>query len=410
MSDWSTIDGLETFTTAYAPAKVVRDHTINILINGKAQGAEFIDAFGRSAYTPRETFGVVKGNRYRMRIMNAAATSCNIAVYVESHSLKVIAADGSLVDPVDVDYLIISPGESYDFVIYANQEESSYCMHFVGTSSSACQISSSAILHYNDYDKNLACSNSLIFDDVVSSHHSNYYTAPSQEMQTVTLDMLHSFDSVGSSLVGVDDLRYISLSTFYDDRFKSLNTYGGVQVIDNVAYKVSHAPLLSHETDGIEICEANGDYKIYESCEDKICSCTNVMKLELGKVVEFVLMNVKGSVYSHPMHLHGHSFLVMGQGTFDDQSVTEDEVKALDTSGLLQRLPVDQVVIKNTVDVPVNGYAIIRWKADNPGLWYFHSEVVNHHTAGMGVVIQVGDDDEITKPPKDFPKCGPWSP
>ncbi|XP_033095612.1 laccase-4-like, partial [Anneissia japonica] len=111
MSDWSTIDGLETFTTAYAPAKVVRDHTINILINGKAQGAEFIDAFGRSAYTPRETFGVVKGNRYRMRIMNAAATSCNIAVYVESHSLKVIAADGSLVDPVDVDYLIISPGE-----------------------------------------------------------------------------------------------------------------------------------------------------------------------------------------------------------------------------------------------------------------------------------------------------------
>lgn len=40
----------------------------------------------------------------------------------------------------------------------------------------------------------------------------------------------------------------------------------------------------------------------------------------------------------------------------------------------------------------------------------FHCHIAFHLEMGMSMVIQVGEIDEMPKPPKHFPKCGDWTP
>lgn len=72
---------------------------------------------------------------------------------------------------------------------------------------------------------------------------------------------------------------------------------------------------------------------------------------------------------SHPFHLHGYNFKVIGIGRSPDTNVKKINLKHaldLDRRGLLHRqynLPPS----KDTIAVPNNGYVVLRFRADNPG-------------------------------------------
>lgn len=72
---------------------------------------------------------------------------------------------------------------------------------------------------------------------------------------------------------------------------------------------------------------------------------------------------------SHPFHLHGFSYSVIGIGRSPDTNVKKINLKHaldLDRRGLLHRqynLPPS----KDTIAVPNNGYVVLRFRADNPG-------------------------------------------
>lgn len=72
---------------------------------------------------------------------------------------------------------------------------------------------------------------------------------------------------------------------------------------------------------------------------------------------------------SHPFHLHGYGFNVIGIGRSPDTTVKKINLKHaldLDRRGLLHRqynLP----PLKDTIAVPNNGYVVLRFRADNPG-------------------------------------------
>jgi hypothetical protein len=38
------------------------------------------------------------------------------------------------------------------------------------------------------------------------------------------------------------------------------------------------------------------------------------------------------------------------------------------------------------------GYAVLRFKANNEGLWFFHCHILWHQAAGMAMAFHVGDD------------------
>lgn len=43
--------------------------------------------------------------------------------------------------------------------------------------------------------------------------------------------------------------------------------------------------------------------------------------------------------------------------------------------------------------MPKMGYVVLRFRADNEGLWLFHCHVLWHHAVGMAMAFQVGGDE-----------------
>lgn len=79
--------------------------------------------------------------------------------------------------------------------------------------------------------------------------------------------------------------------------------------------------------------------------------------INYGDIVEIVYQNTNFSApESHPIHLHGFSFFLVGTGSGNFNSVTDPLSYNLDDPPEL-----------NTINLPKNGWAAIRFVADNPG-------------------------------------------
>jgi laccase len=85
---------------------------------------------------------------------------------------------------------------------------------------------------------------------------------------------------------------------------------------------------------------------------------TRLYRLNFNSSVEIVLQGTAMiAPENHPFHLHGYNFFVVGQGlgNFDPEKDPE-------------RFNLVDPVERNTIGIPNDGWAAIRFRADNPGL------------------------------------------
>ena len=87
------------------------------------------------------------------------------------------------------------------------------------------------------------------------------------------------------------------------------------------------------------------------------CDANTPCVLPFGEVVELLINNTDGG--EHPFHLHGHDFFVI------DTSEAPD-AEALYSPVFLRR---------DVVSIPAEGWARIRFVADNPGVWLMHCHI-----------------------------------
>ncbi|GMP80117.1 hypothetical protein CsSME_00035347 [Camellia sinensis var. sinensis] len=63
----------------------------------------------------------------------------------------------------------------------------------------------------------------------------------------------------------------------------------------------------------------------------------------------------------------------------------------------------------NTVGVPTNGWAAIRFRADNPGVWFMHCLLERHSSWGMDTVLIVKNgtttETSMQDPPPNLNPC-----
>ncbi|CAL0329152.1 unnamed protein product [Lupinus luteus] len=101
---------------------------------------------------------------------------------------------------------------------------------------------------------------------------------------------------------------------------------------------------------------------------------------------------------SHPFHLHGFNFYVVGQG-FGNFNSSADPAK----------FNLVDPVERNTVGVPSGGWLAIRFLADNPGVWMMHCHFDVHLSWGLRMAWIVEDgklpNQKLPPPPPDLPKC-----
>ncbi|XWS33737.1 hypothetical protein CRYUN_Cryun22dG0109200 [Craigia yunnanensis] len=116
---------------------------------------------------------------------------------------------------------------------------------------------------------------------------------------------------------------------------------------------------------------------------------SQVSVLEYGWAVQ-VIFHDTGTVgtENHPIHLHGFSFYLLGTGLGNFNSTTAI-------------LNLYDPPYRNTVGVPIGGWPVIRFKADNPGLWFMHCLLDMHTTLGlsMAFLVKNGKKAKCLPPP-----------
>lgn len=94
--------------------------------------------------------------------------------------------------------------------------------------------------------------------------------------------------------------------------------------------------------------------------------------LEHMAIVDIVLNNMDPG--KHPFHLHGHNFQTIHRSA--------EEAGSYDPSApnpTPPRIPMRRDVVL----APPNGNVVIRFRADNPGIWLYHCHLVTTSTPRM---------------------------
>lgn len=133
LSDWTNDDPAEIVPKLRGPTQTPIPGEPERPLNELPDGAAFpIDvrygAYLLNGRTHRDawTKEASPGERLRLRLVNASAATF-FRFMVERHALQVVAADGRPVELVEVDNLILAPGERYD-VLLTMGERGSYTM------------------------------------------------------------------------------------------------------------------------------------------------------------------------------------------------------------------------------------------------------------------------------------------
>ena len=116
---------------------------------------------------------------------------------------------------------------------------------------------------------------------------------------------------------------------------------------------------------------------------------------------------------AHPIHLHGFKFVVVAVGEADGRSDRCSVVACphkedwFDWPASKQRvqdtISKGRYVVKDTVVLPAGGYLVIRFIADNPGVWLAHCHTDFHYADGMGLLMRVSNESH--EMPPNFPSC-----
>ncbi|KAE8698651.1 Laccase-16 [Hibiscus syriacus] len=126
---------------------------------------------------------------------------------------------------------------------------------------------------------------------------------------------------------------------------------------------------------------------------------TRLSKISFNSTVELVLQDTNLlTVESHPFHLHGYNFFIVGTGIGNyDPAKDPAKYNLVDPPE------------RNTVGVPTGGWTAIRFRADNPGVWFMHCHLELHTGWGLKTAFVVengkGPNLSILPPPKDLSPC-----
>ncbi|KAK7984760.1 laccase precursor [Apiospora saccharicola] len=151
----------------------------------------------------------------------------------------------------------------------------------------------------------------------------------------------------------------------------------------------------------------------------------NVVRVDVpDQWTYWVVQNLSPMV--HPMHLHGHDFLMLGRTDPLQTALSLSELLADDLTGALTplmrnftmtndvgKLNFNNPVRRDTIMLPALGYVVLAFAADNPGNWLFHCHIAWHASGGLAVqfVERVSEQERLIGPEdrrQYYDTCRTW--
>ncbi|KAK3492130.1 Cupredoxin [Neurospora hispaniola] len=300
-----------------------------------------------------------KNKRHRLRLVNTSADN-TFVVSIVGHNMTVIETDFVPVEPYPVHQLYLTVGQRYDVVIKADQEVDNYWINATLSSTPLCGVSlnpyPAAIVSYEGADESrLPTDRGLpaidqFCEDDVSSKPRTSRTAPKADFSDTKVDTLSVTLDVKEVNKGISKVLWS---------------------VDGSAIDVQwDKPTLEYVVEG--------DFTFPRQA--------NLIQLpEAVKWSFWVIQN--NSPSPHPMHLHGHDFLILGRSRFPANPLVDPGHPIL-FDPLIDgpHLKFDNPTRRDTTVVPSFGWLVIAFEAGrNPGSWVFHCHIPWHMSQGLSV-------------------------
>ncbi|KAH8678384.1 laccase [Xylariales sp. PMI_506] len=326
---WNTSAQLAVYLESHGPPS-----SNNILFNGTNVNPtdSSIGEYAVVDFTPNAT--------HRLRIINPSSDN-EFQLTLVGHEFTVISTDLVPISPYVTDNLFVGIGQRYDILITADQDVGNYW--FNATLTGGCGTSNNAhpaaIARYagaadalptnpGTTPTSLQCQDSLDYVPIISRSADE-------------IDLL-----AGASEVSIS-LGNNPVVTWYVNE-SAIDVQWGAPVTSYVLDdNITALPLNEnvYVVDGVD----TWSYWIFQNTANA----------------------------PHPMHLHGHDFLVLGHSAAGVAST----YSSADAASLNFNNPVRRDVTM----VGANGWTAVAFKTDNPGNWVFHCHVAWHVGEGLSL-------------------------
>nr|AAA33591.1 laccase [Neurospora crassa] len=312
----------------------------NVLFNGFAKHP----TTGAGQYA---TVSLTKGKKHRLRLINTSVEN-HFQLLLVNHSMTIISADLVPVQPYKVDSLFLGVGQRYDVIIDANQAVGNYWFNVTFGGSKLCGDSDNhypaAIFRYQGAPKALP---------------TNQGVAP-----------------VDHQCLDLNDLKPV-LQRSLNTNSIALNTGNTIPItLDGFVWRVNgtaininwNKPVLEYVLTG------NTNY----SQSDNIVQVEGVNQWKY-----WLIENDPDGAFSlpHPIHLHGHDFLILGRSP--DVTAISQTRYVFDPAVDMARLNGNNPTRRDTAMLPAKGWLLIAFRTDNPGSWLMHCHIAWHVSGGL---------------------------
>ncbi|XP_031393971.1 laccase-14-like isoform X1 [Punica granatum] len=368
-------------------------------ING--QPGDFCPCSSDSTYR----WHVDYGKTYLLRILNADMNA-ELFMAIAGHNITIVGSDGAYVKPFVTNYIMISPGRTIDALLTANQTPSHYYI--------VARQYNSGIISYKVFDHTNA--------SAILQYNGNYTapdkpefptTLPSYYAIDATVNFTMQFRSLADEDHAIDVPLNITTRMFITASVNELGEKSYLRMsssFNNISWVNPPVDVLTayyrnmsgyYTSDFPDEPPAFFDFTGMLSANTSASDFgTRVKVLNYGEEVEIVFQgtNVINASINHPMHLHGYTFYVVGQGQGNFDGEKDPKTYNL----------VDPPQL-NTISSPKNGWVTLRFKADNPGVWLLHCHLDRHLSWGMNTVLIVKNgptaETSLREPPANMPSC-----
>nr|GEZ80945.1 laccase/diphenol oxidase family protein [Tanacetum cinerariifolium] len=387
---------LEEFVTSGGLPRDSDAYTIN------GQPGDFYPCSSQDTFKLNVTYG----KRYLLHMVNAAMNEI-FFFKIANHSLTVLATDGGYIKPLTTDYVVISPGQTMDCMLEANQVGGG--RYYMATRVYQAGIlgidntTTTAIIQY-DGDSNSSITplfpllpdyndTTMVYEFLGSLKSSEPHLFPLNRYDTriISTVSINTIPCQNNSCAGPNGTRFAASMNNISFQLPTIDIlkvyYYSINGVFGTEFPT--APPLYYNFTGT-------DFPAFLLIPNR---ATEVRVIEYGLITELVFQGTRMvAALDHPMHLHGYSFYIVGWGfgNFDEN-----------TDPLNYNL-VDPP-LRNTVMVPVGGWAAIRFRAVNPGVWFLHCHLERHLTWGMDTTFIVKDGNttkqRMLPPPRHMPRC-----
>ncbi|KAI0509792.1 hypothetical protein KFK09_010388 [Dendrobium nobile] len=332
-----------------------------------------------------------QGKLYLFRLINAAL-SHQFFIRAAGHSFTVVAVDASYTTPHSAQVILLAPGQTVDALLLAGAPVPAGDYYLAARPFS--------LLHYSTTTSSPPMMPSLpAFNDILTAFgfYTNLTGLIGLGRPTVPLEVDENlFITFGLGLVPCGPDRPMCLAA-------SMNNIS-FQLPEKTSLLEARFDRGGVYTEDFPVRPAvEFDFtNVKERLDPSVLVVkkgTKVKRVRYNATVEVILQNtaVLGTE-SHPIHLHGFNFFVLAQGIGNFNASA-----AAPTYNLLNPL------VRNTVAIPAGGWAVIRFIANNPGMWLMHCHLDIHLSLGMAMAFEVDDgpspSTSLPPPPPDLPRC-----